>query len=123
MRVMNRAYQRGITLTGLIFVGMILLLITILGMKVIPDVIEYAKIVANIKAVAQDPALRQASAAEVRNAYTRRAIVDHTSAIEARDIDVTRDGNTLVLSFAYRKEIRLFGPVSLVIDFEAATNR
>lgn len=123
MRMMNRAYQRGITLTGLIFVGVILFLITVLGMKVIPDVIEYAKIVANIKAVAQDPTLRQASASEVRNAYSRRAMVDHTSAVEAKDLEVTRDGNTLVLSFAYRKEIRLFGPVGLVIDFEAATNR
>lgn len=123
MRMMNRAYQRGITLTGLIFVGVILFLITVLGMKILPEVIEYGKIVANIKAVAQDPTLRQASASEVRNAYSRRAMVDHTSAVEAKDLEVTRDGNTLVLSFAYRKEIRLFGPVGLVIDFEAATNR
>lgn len=123
MRMINRAYQRGITVTGLIFVGMILLLITIVGMKILPEVIEYAKIVANIKAVAQDPALRQASIAEVRNAYNRRAIVDQTSAIEARDVEVTRNGNTLVLSFVYRKEIRLFGPVGLVIDFEASTDR
>lgn len=123
MRMIDKAYQRGITLTGLIFVGMILLLITIVGMKIIPEVIEYAKIVSNIKAVAQDPALKQASAAEVRSAYNRRAIVDHTSAIQARDVEVTRDGNTLILSFAYRKEIRLFGPVGLVIDFEASTDR
>jgi hypothetical protein len=123
MRMINRAYQRGITVTGLIFVGMILLLITIIGMKILPEVIEYAKIVANIKAVAQDSTLRQASTAEVRKAYERRAVVDHTSAIAARDVEITRDGNTLVLSFAYRKEIRLFGPVGLVIDFEASTDR
>lgn len=123
MRMIDKAYQRGITLTGVIFVGMILLLVTIVGMKIIPEVIEYAKIVSNIKAVAQDPALKQASAAEVRSAYNRRAIVDHTSAIQARDVEVTRDGNTLILSFAYRKEIRLFGPVGLVIDFEASTDR
>lgn len=123
MRIMNRAYQRGITLTGLIFGGMILALVAIFGMKVVPDVIEYAKIVSNIKAVAQDPTLRQASPADVRKAYERRAIVDHTSAIKPQDVEITRNGNTLVLAFAYRKEIPLFGPVALVIDFEASTDQ
>jgi hypothetical protein len=123
MREMNRACQRGVTLTGLIFGGMILILIVVLGMRVVPDVVEYAKIVSNIKAVAQDPGLKQASPAEVRKAYERRAIVDHTSAIKPQDIEVTRSGNTLVLSFAYRREIPLFGPVGLVIDFEASTDR
>jgi hypothetical protein len=123
MRMMNRAYQRGITLTGLIFGGIILVIVAVLGMRVVPDVIEYSKIVSNIKAVAQDPALRQASPAEVRKAYERRAIVDHTFVIKPQDIDVTRNGNTLVLSFAYRKEIPLFGPVALVIDFEASTDK
>jgi hypothetical protein len=123
MRMMNRAYQRGLTLTGLIFGGMVLALVAILGMKVIPDVIEYSKIVSNIKAVAQDPTLRQASPAEVRKAYERRAIVDHTRAINPQDIEIIRNGNTLVLSFAYRKEIPLFGPVALVIDFGASTDQ
>lgn len=123
MRMMTRTRQMGITLTGLLIGGMILVLIAVLGMKVVPDVVEYAKIVSNIKAVAQDPAMRQASPAEVRRSYERRAIVDHTSAIKPQDIEVTRSGNTLVLSFAYRKEIPLFGPVALVIDFEASTDQ
>jgi len=123
MRMMTRTRQGGITLTGLLIGGMILVLIAVLGMKVVPEVIEYAKIVSNIKAVAQDPAMRQATPAEVRKTYERRAIVDHTSAIKPQDIEVARNGNTLVLSFAYRKEIPLFGPVSLVIDFEASTDQ
>lgn len=123
MRMMTRTRQRGITLTGLLIGGMILVLIAVLGMKVVPEVIEYAKIVSNIKAVAQDPAMRQATPADVRKTYERRAIVDHTSAIKPQDIEITRNGNTLVLSFAYRKEIPLFGPVALVIDFEASTDQ
>lgn len=123
MRMINRTRQAGLTLTGLIFGGLVLALVAIFGMKVVPDVIEYAKIVSNIKAVAQDPALKQASPAEVRKVYERRAIVDHTSAIKPQDIEVTRNGSTLVLSFAYRKEIPLVGPVALVIDFEASTDQ
>jgi hypothetical protein len=92
-------------------------------MRVVPDVIEYTKIVSDIKAIAQDPAFKQASVADVRSAYQRRAIVDHISAITPQDISISRNGSTLVLSFAYRKEIRLAGPVSLVIDFEASTDQ
>jgi hypothetical protein len=123
MGEMNRTYQRGITLTGLILGSIVLILIAVLGMKIVPDVVEYAKIVSNIKAVAQDPAMRQATPAEARKAYERRAIVDHTSVIKPQDIEITRTGNTLVLSFAYRREIPLFGPVSLVIDFEGSSDQ
>jgi hypothetical protein len=123
MSVMNRTSQRGLTLTALLFGGVILVLVAVLGIRVVPDVVEYSKIVSNIKAVAQDPALRQASVADARKAYERRAMVDHISAIKPQDIEVARNGNTLVLSFAYRKEIPLFGPVSLVIDFEANTDQ
>jgi hypothetical protein len=119
----NRTSQRGLTVTGLLFGGMFVVLILILGMRVVPDVVEYSKIVSDIKAIANEPALKQASVADVRSAYQRRAIVDHISAITPQDITISRNGSTLVLSFAYRKEIRLFGPVGLVIDFEATTDQ
>ena len=122
MDAMNRTYQRGITLTGLLFGGLILVLVAVLGIRVIPEVIEYAKLVSNIKAVAQDPALRQASPSDIRKAFERRAvIIDQTSAVKPQDLDISRNGNTLVISFAYRKEISLFGPVSLAIDFEGSS--
>ncbi len=119
----NRTSQRGLTVTGLMFGGMFAVLIAVLGMKIVPEVVEYSKIVSDIKAVAQEPALKQASIAEIRAAYQRRAIVDHIGAITPQDISISRNGNTLVLSFAYRKEIRLVGPVGLVIDFEASTDQ
>ena len=121
--MMNRTSQRGLTVTGLLFGGMVIVLIAVLGMKVVPEVVEYTKIVADIKAIARDPALQQASLAEVRQSYTRRAIVDQVSAVTAQDIDVSRNGSTLILSFSYTKKIPLFGPVSLLIDFEGATDR
>jgi hypothetical protein len=123
MRTMNGNSQRGLTVTGLLFGGMILVLVAVLGMKVVPDVIEYWKIKSDIEAMAQDPALKQATPSEIRSSFGRRADVDQISAIKASDLDISRNGNTLVLGFAYRKEIRLFGAVSLVIDFEATTDK
>jgi hypothetical protein len=117
----NRISQRGISLSGLLVWGVIIALVAITAMKVVPEVIEYTKILSSIKAVAQDPGLKQASVGDVRKAYERRAIVDQIAAITSQDIDISKDGNNLVLSFAYTKRIPLFGPVSLLIDFEGST--
>ena len=69
----NRNAQRGMTLTGLIFAGLFIVLIAVVGMRVVPHVIEYGKIMSNIKAIAGDASLRAASVAEVRRAFDRRA--------------------------------------------------
>jgi hypothetical protein len=101
--------------------GLVLFFVAMLGMKVVPEVIEFWKLQSNIKAVAQDPALRAASPQDVRKAFERRATVDHTSAVKAQDLQIVRNGNTLVITFAYRSEIPLISPVSLVIDFEGSS--
>ena len=68
--------------------------------------------------------MRGASVAEVRRAFDRRANIDQIDdVIKGTDIDVTKEGNTLVLSFAYSRQIPLFGPVSLLIDFEGASSQ
>ena len=37
-------YQRGVALSGLIFWGVVITLVAVLGMKVVPTTIEYYKI-------------------------------------------------------------------------------
>jgi hypothetical protein len=105
------------------FVGIVVFFVAILGIRVVPEVIEYGKIVSAIKAMAEDPSLKQASTAEIRNAFDRRANTGYISELTGKDIDVARNGNTLVLSVSYTKRIHLGGPVSLLIDFEASTDK
>jgi Tfp pilus assembly protein FimT len=121
MRNVTRTRQQGLTLTGLLFGGVILILLVILGMKVVPDVIEYQKIVSNVKAIVQDPILRTGPATDIRAAFDRRANINQISTINSSDIEISGSGNSLVISFAYRKEIPLFRPVSLAIDFQYST--
>ena len=120
---MQRRTQRGVTLTGLLLTGIIVALVAVTGMKVIPDVIEYSKIMKNIKAMAQDSKVKNGSVSEVRAAFDRRANIDVIDTIKGSDLDVSKDGNNLVLSFAYTRRIALYGPVSLLIDFEGTTAR
>jgi hypothetical protein len=118
MRVM-RVSQRGVTLTGLIVVGFLVAIVAIVGMKLTPDVIEYFKIKKVITAVANDGKL--ASVTEVQNAFDRYANIDTISVINGKDLEVTKEGNAFVVSVSYERRIKMFGPVSVVLDFEVSS--
>ena len=113
--------QRGLSLVGLIVVGGLVVLVAITGMKVAPAVIEYFTILRNVKAMAGSGELRGATVSDVRRAFDRRTQIDEITSVSAKDIDVTKEGNEIVISFAYAKKIPLFGNVSLLIDFEGSS--
>jgi len=112
--------QRGISLTGLIFGGGVLFFVVVLGLKVFPDYMEYFATLQNIKATTQDPSLRGAAVAQIRKAYEVRNVIQ-PGGVEPKDLDISKEGNDVVLSFAYSKKIPLFYNVSLVIDFEGSS--
>ena len=116
-----RQRQQGVTLTGVIFVGMILVLLAIAGMKILPDVIEYYSILKDAKAVVQDPSSRGATVSDIRKSFDKRAQIDDISSIKGPDLDISKEGNEIVIAFAYTKKIPLVARVSLVIDFEGST--
>jgi Tfp pilus assembly protein PilE len=109
-----RNAQRGVTLMGLIAALFILIVVALFAMKVIPSFIEYRTAKSTIEAVA-----RQAqSPAEVRRLFESRSAIDDIS-LKPTDLEITREGNQMVISFAYRKEVPLFGNVGLYIDYAA----
>jgi len=114
--------QQGITLTGVIVGGLLLVLLVIGGMRILPDVIDYFTILKDAKATANDPNLRTASLPEVRRAFDKRIEIDNVTSISGSDLDISKDGNGIVLAFAYTKKIPLAAHVSLVIDFEGNTS-
>ncbi|MDD5250542.1 MAG: DUF4845 domain-containing protein [Rhodocyclaceae bacterium] len=117
----DMAGQRGLTLISMIVVCVLLILVALLGIKVAPDLIEYYAIVKSVKATAQDPATRGASVAEIRRNFDKRKSIDNITAISGADLDITKEGDDVVIAFSYSQKIPLTGPVSLVIDFEGSS--
>lgn len=112
-------YQRGLSLSGLLATCFVVVLVFVFGMKVVPAVIEYYTIVKDVKAIANSA--DASTVADVRKSFDRRADVDDIKAITAADLDVTKEGNQIVIAFQYEKRIPLGGPVSLVIDFKGSS--
>jgi hypothetical protein len=109
--------QRGVSILGLIFVLVILVFVALLGFKLIPSVLEYRAMKGAIVAIARE---RQGgSVADIRRAFESRQVIDDFTAVNASDLEVTKQGNQVVIAFAYRKEIPLFANVGLYIDYAA----
>jgi hypothetical protein len=116
-------FQRGVSLNGLLIGSVIFALVALLLMKVLPEWIEYGKIVKVVKATAADASLKEASMAQVREAFSRRADIDVIKSITAQDLDISKEGNDLVIAFAYTSKVPLFGNASLVFDFEGSSDK
>ena len=112
-----RNKQTGVSLSGLIIVFVILIFVALLGMKVGPAVGEFFTAKKYIKAIAQEK--RTASVAEIRKSWDQRTMIDEIKTISASDLEITKDGGDVVISFAYKKEVPLFANIGLYIDFAA----
>lgn len=112
--------QRGVTLIGLVVICIIIVFVAIGGLKIAPAYIEYFKVKKAVVGVAQTTS--RGTVLEVRQAFDRRAAVDDIDVITSKNLEVTKEGNELVMSFSYEKRIPLFSNISVVIDFAASSN-
>lgn len=112
MKVQFKSRQRGLSFIGLLFVGGLLAVTGVIIAQVVPTAIEYQSV---IKAV--NKASQGNSVAEVRNIFDRAASIDDIKSITAKELEVTKDGDKIVVSFAYQREIHLTGPAFLTLKY------
>jgi len=101
-------------------IGVVLALGAVGFMKVGPAYGDYATAKKAINAVASGEG-RTGSVNEIRKAFERRASVDSITVVTPAELEITKDGGDVVISFAYAQKIPLFANVSLLIDFAAST--
>jgi len=108
--------HRGITLIGLLFWAVLLCSAALVVMKVIPALTEYRTIVSMVNKVAKEGG---STVPEIRAAFERARQVEYgVTAVTGRDLEITKEGEQIVVRFAYDKEIELISPVFLLIKFE-----
>jgi hypothetical protein len=112
MRIKSK--QRGMTFIGMLFFGGIVACLFVVGAQVFPTVLEFMA----IKKAAQKAANESGSVAEVRGSFDRAGAIDAISSITGKDLDVTKEGDKVVVSFDYKREIHLAGPAYLVLKYQ-----
>ena len=116
-RTASRARQRGLSFFGLIFIGLFAVAVFAIGGQSLPIFLEYTSAK---KAI--EKAKVETTVPGVRAAFDRAAAIDDIRSIRGADLEVTKRGDKVIVSFKYSREIPLAGPAFLVYRFEAQTN-
>ena len=114
-----RKNQLGIGLGGLLVGAVIFIALAMLGMKLAPSYLEFFAIKKAVNAIASEK--RGGTVAEIRKTFDARAVIDDIHTVKGSDLEVTKEGNELVIVASYRKEVPLFGNMGMYVDFRAAS--
>jgi hypothetical protein len=112
--------QRGVAITGLLLWGMAIALVALLGIKVAPEYLTYFKILKATKAVAVSSSGK--TVPEIRANFSKYLEIEHVSTITPADLDISKEGNDIVIGFSYEKRIPLVYNISLLIDFQGSSS-
>lgn len=115
-----RSKQLGVSLGGLIAGAAVFIVLAAIGMKLLPSYIEFFAIKKAVNALATETR-GGATVVEIRKGFDQRATIDDINSVKGSDLEVTKDGGSIVISVGYRKEIPLVSNIGVYIDFRAAS--
>lgn len=109
--------QRGLSLIGFIFVGAVLAVSGVIVAQILPTAIEYQAVLKAVRKASEGNTV-----VEVRSIFDKASAIDNISSITAKDIEVTKENDKVVVSFAYQREIHLAGPAYLTMKYAGRSN-
>jgi hypothetical protein len=113
-----RNRQLGLSLTALIFGAILAILAALLGMKLAPPYMQYFTAKKLITQVANEGST---SVMDMRRSFELKSAIDDVGSLKPSDLEITKEGGEVVISFAYRKEIPLFANIGLYLEFAASS--
>ena len=116
-----RRKQSGVSLGGLLVGAAILVVGALLGLKLAPSYIEFFSAKKAVIALAQEK--QSSTVADIRKAFDQRAQVDGVETVKGSDLEITKEGSEVVISFAYRKDVPMFAGLGIYIEFQASSKQ
>ena len=88
----------------------------LITMRVLPTLNEYFTIQKAVNRIANE---NNGTVGAVRQAFEKQKEVEYSiQTIGGKDLNVTKENDKVVISFAYDKEVELLKPVYLLIKYE-----
>ena len=113
--------QRGITLFGLMFWAIVIGVTALVVMRVLPTVNEYYTIQRAVDKIAREGGT---TVPEIRASFDKTKQTEYSiTSIDGKDLQITKENDQIVVSFAYDKEIELVAPVYLLIKYEGRSKK
>ncbi len=115
-RTRSRSTQRGLTMFGLLFWGMLIGFFGYVLVRTLPTLNEYYTIQ---RAVDKIAASSPATVGEARIAFEKQSNIEYSiSSITAKDLEITKENERVVIKFAYNKEVPIYGIVYVLLKYE-----
>ncbi|MDH3460148.1 MAG: DUF4845 domain-containing protein [Burkholderiaceae bacterium] len=113
--------QRGFSLLGLLLVSIVVGSVALVVLKVFPTVNEYLTIQRSVEKLAS---MSLSTVADIRKKFDQQKDIEYAIvSISGKDLDITKENDVIVISYAYDKEIELVKPVYLLIKYEGSSKR
>jgi len=112
-----KSRQRGGMFVVLFIVG-VLAYVGLLAAQVFPTYTEYQAIQKAVRKAGEGN-----SVAEARLIFEKATAVEDIKSVRPGDLEVAKEGDKMVVKFAYAKEIHMFGPAYLVMKYSGASNK
>jgi hypothetical protein len=93
-----------------------------IGFRVLPAYIEYYSVHKALEQALAD-AKDLNSAAEIRNAFQKRADAGYIESVQARDIEITKSKNEVTASVSWTRKLPMVANVSLFLEFDATATK
>ncbi len=116
MMAQLKSRQRGISFIGLLFVGAILAMSGVVAAQIFPTLVELQAIQKAVKRSAEGQTVP-----EVRNIFDKQASIDDIKSVRGADLDVGKEGDKVVVSIDYVREIHLTGPAWLTLKYSVSS--
>lgn len=114
MTAQRKSKQRGISFLGLIVFGSLLAMAGVVAAQIFPTFIEYMA----VQKAVQKAAIEGTTPAEIRAVFDKASTIDDIKSISPKDLDISKQGDKVVVAFAYEREIHLVGPAFLTLKYE-----
>lgn len=112
--------QRGVSLSGLIWVLAILAFIGIMAAKLLPSYIEYFTVKKMFASMEQSGDLK-GSVREIRMSFDRRNAIEDVKSVKPEDLEISKVGGETVVSANWSVKVPLVSNISACLDFAVTT--
>ena len=118
----HKRTQRGMSIVTVLFILILVAFLGLVGLKLLPVYLESFKVGHALSGVLQDPNVSKQTSKEMAWGIVRRLDIDGSDLISASNwkdyMKVKKESGKVTITITWRKEVPLFGNLSMVADFE-----
>lgn len=113
-----RYRQRGMTFIGLIILMALVGVVGYGGLRLVPVYLNYMKIARAMEQVASETKGENPDPGRIRVALDKHWIIEDINQVASKDIEVSKDGDGVLLHVAYDQSVPYLANVSLTATFD-----